>query len=105
MRLTQFHGEPKSSGTSYPIRRAAILPISPGWPWRGGFNGIAVHIGLAEKFYWAMLEKARRSMDAGATGLIFGRNVWQRDHDEPLAFVARLQEILAKYPRECRRAR
>ena len=27
----------------------------------------------------AMLEKARQSMEAGATGLIFGRNVWQRD--------------------------
>jgi fructose-bisphosphate aldolase, class I len=47
----------------------------------------------------AMLEKARRSMDAGATGLIFGRNVWQREHDQSLAFIARLQEILAKYPR------
>jgi class I fructose-bisphosphate aldolase len=47
----------------------------------------------------AMLEKARLSMDAGATGLIFGRNVWQREHDESLRFIARLQEILAKYPR------
>jgi len=46
----------------------------------------------------AMLDKARRSMDAGATGLIFGRNVWQREHGESLAFIARLQEILAKYP-------
>lgn len=46
----------------------------------------------------AMLDKARQSMDAGATGLIFGRNVWQRDHDESLRFVARLTEILAKYP-------
>ena len=46
----------------------------------------------------AMLEKARQSMEAGATGLIFGRNVWQRAHDESLQFVARLQEILAKYP-------
>ena len=26
-----------------------------------------------------MIEKARMSMEAGATGLIFGRNVWQRD--------------------------
>jgi class I fructose-bisphosphate aldolase len=52
----------------------------------------------------AMLEKARRSMEAGATGLIFGRNVWQRDHDESLAFAARLQEILAKYPRAARPA-
>jgi class I fructose-bisphosphate aldolase len=46
----------------------------------------------------AMLEKAREAMEAGATGLIFGRNVWQRDHDESLRFVARLKEILAKYP-------
>lgn len=46
----------------------------------------------------AMLEKARQSMEAGATGLIFGRNVWQREHDESLRFVGRLKEILAKYP-------
>ena len=46
----------------------------------------------------AMLEKARQSLEAGATGLIFGRNVWQREHDESLRFVARLAEILAKYP-------
>ncbi len=47
----------------------------------------------------AMLDKARQAMRAGATGLIFGRNVWQREHDESLRFVARLQEILAGYPR------
>jgi class I fructose-bisphosphate aldolase len=46
----------------------------------------------------AMLEKARKSMEAGATGLIWGRNVWQRKYDESLEFVARIQEILAKYP-------
>jgi fructose-bisphosphate aldolase, class I len=46
----------------------------------------------------AMLDKARESMDAGATGLIFGRNVFQRSHDESLRFVAQLKEILAKYP-------
>jgi class I fructose-bisphosphate aldolase len=46
----------------------------------------------------AMLEKARQSMEAGATGLIFGRNVWQREHDESLRFVDRLRDILAKYP-------
>jgi fructose-bisphosphate aldolase, class I len=46
----------------------------------------------------AMLEKTRESMEAGATGLIFGRNVWQREHEESLRFVARLKEILAKYP-------
>jgi len=46
----------------------------------------------------AMLEKARQSMEAGATGLIFGRNVWQREHIESLRFAAQLKEILAKYP-------
>jgi len=45
-----------------------------------------------------MLEKARESMDAGATGLIFGRNVWQREHDTSLKFVTALREILEKYP-------
>ena len=46
----------------------------------------------------AMVEKAQESMEAGATGLIFGRNVWQREHDESLRFAARLKEVLAKYP-------
>ena len=46
----------------------------------------------------AQLEKARQSMEAGATGLIFGRNVWQREHDGSLRFVAQLRDILAKYP-------
>jgi class I fructose-bisphosphate aldolase len=45
-----------------------------------------------------MLEKARESMEAGATGLIFGRNVWQRAHDDSLRLVAQLREILSKYP-------
>jgi len=46
----------------------------------------------------AMIEKARLSMEAGATGLIFGRNIWQRDPEEARRFAARLAEILAKYP-------
>jgi fructose-bisphosphate aldolase, class I len=46
----------------------------------------------------AMLEKARESMEAGATGLIWGRNVWQREYHESLEFIGRIQEILAKYP-------
>jgi len=45
-----------------------------------------------------MLAKAARSMDAGTTGLIFGRNVWQRDHADSLRFVSRLREILEKHP-------
>jgi class I fructose-bisphosphate aldolase len=46
----------------------------------------------------AMLSKARQSMDAGATGLIFGRNVWQRPHDDSLRLVAALRKILDEHP-------
>lgn len=46
----------------------------------------------------AMLDKARLSMDAGATGLIFGRNVWQREHGESLKLVAQLRDILDRHP-------
>jgi fructose-bisphosphate aldolase, class I len=46
----------------------------------------------------AMLEKARQSMEAGGTGLIFGRDVFQRSHDDSPRLVAQLKEILAKYP-------
>jgi class I fructose-bisphosphate aldolase len=46
----------------------------------------------------AMLEKARCAMEAGATGLIFGRNVWQRWRDESLRFAEQLRTILEKYP-------
>jgi fructose-bisphosphate aldolase, class I len=45
-----------------------------------------------------VLERARESMEAGVTGLIYGRNIWQREHDESLHFVAKLREIMAKYP-------
>jgi class I fructose-bisphosphate aldolase len=45
-----------------------------------------------------MIDKARMSMEAGATGLIFGRNVWQRSRDESVRFVERLREILARHP-------
>ncbi|MGW7534951.1 class I fructose-bisphosphate aldolase [Amycolatopsis sp. NPDC054798] len=48
----------------------------------------------------AMLDKARSAMEAGATGLIFGRNVWQREHAESLRFVSELRDILAKHPTE-----
>jgi class I fructose-bisphosphate aldolase len=46
----------------------------------------------------AMLEKARESMEAGGAGLIFGRNVWQREHDASLRFANALREILSEYP-------
>ncbi len=46
-----------------------------------------------------LLSKASTSMESGAVGLIFGRNMWQRPMDEALALTERVKsEILAKYP-------
>jgi class I fructose-bisphosphate aldolase len=44
------------------------------------------------------MTKARTVMEAGATGLIFGRNMWQRPYDEALAMTARIQEMLREFP-------
>lgn len=45
-----------------------------------------------------VLSRTREAMNAGAVGVIYGRNVWQRDHDESLRFAAQLRSILARYP-------
>ena len=45
-----------------------------------------------------MLEKVNVSMRSGATGLIFGRNMWQRPYDEALTIVKRVQEVLKDFP-------
>ena len=44
-----------------------------------------------------LLEKVRQSMDAGATGIIFGRNLWQRPRDDALAITAKLHELFRRY--------
>ncbi len=44
------------------------------------------------------MNKARTVMEAGATGLIFGRNMWQRPMDEALAMTEKIKDLLAKYP-------
>jgi class I fructose-bisphosphate aldolase len=41
-----------------------------------------------------VLHKARMSVRAGATGIIFGRNVWQRPHDEALALTKKIRQIM-----------
>jgi len=44
-----------------------------------------------------LLAKARTSMEAGATGLIFGRNMWQRPFDEALQATRRVQEMMREF--------
>ncbi|MFP4622852.1 MAG: class I fructose-bisphosphate aldolase [Gemmatimonadota bacterium] len=45
-----------------------------------------------------LMNKARTVMENGATGLIFGRNMWQRPFDEALAMTARIKELLQQFP-------
>jgi class I fructose-bisphosphate aldolase len=44
------------------------------------------------------LRRAADALRCGVTGLIFGRNVWQRDHDDALRFAARLRALVAEEP-------
>jgi class I fructose-bisphosphate aldolase len=44
-----------------------------------------------------LVHKARLAMEAGVTGLIFGRNMWQRKHDGALAITSRIHEMLKGY--------
>jgi class I fructose-bisphosphate aldolase len=46
-----------------------------------------------------VLQKAERSMEAGATGLIFGRNVWQRPHDEAVRLAREFHQKMQSYSR------
>jgi len=41
-----------------------------------------------------LLTKARMAMENGATGLIFGRNLWQRPMDEALAISKRIAQVM-----------
>ena len=43
-----------------------------------------------------LLEKARICMEQGATGLIFGRNMWQRPMEEALELTAKIKKIMIK---------
>ena len=46
-----------------------------------------------------LLRKARLGMEAGATGLIFGRNIWQRPLTDALAISRDLTALLGQFPR------
>lgn len=44
-----------------------------------------------------LLDRARRAMDAGATGLVVGRNIWQRPAGQGLTVANRLRKLLRDY--------
>lgn len=44
-----------------------------------------------------LMYKARVAMENGATGLIFGRNMWQRPMDEALRVTGDIKELLTRF--------
>jgi class I fructose-bisphosphate aldolase len=44
-----------------------------------------------------VIEKARIAMAGGATGVIFGRNVWQRPYDEALKLSAQIRDMMREF--------
>ena len=47
----------------------------------------------------AVLRKVGLYMDSGATGVMFGRNMWLRSFDEALALTRQVHRILGRHPR------
>jgi class I fructose-bisphosphate aldolase len=47
----------------------------------------------------AVLRKVKLYMECGATGVMFGRNMWLRGFDEALALSRRVHQVLARHPR------
>lgn len=43
------------------------------------------------------LHKAQIAMDAGCVGLIFGRNMWQRNWDDATGMSKKMHELMARY--------
>ncbi len=50
----------------------------------------------------ALLAKVRSSMAAGATGIIFGRNLWQRPFDAALELTRKIHALFAEYAQPLR---
>jgi fructose-bisphosphate aldolase, class I len=46
----------------------------------------------------AALAKVDLCMRSGATGIIFGRNLWQRPYDQALDLTNRVHDVLTRYP-------
>lgn len=44
-----------------------------------------------------LIHKAKSVMDAGATGLIFGRNIWQRPVQEAMNISGRIRTMMLEY--------
>ncbi|MFP4497533.1 MAG: class I fructose-bisphosphate aldolase [Vulcanimicrobiota bacterium] len=45
----------------------------------------------------ALMKKIEHSLKAGVAGIIFGRNIWQREWEKALEIAHRIKEVMKKY--------
>jgi class I fructose-bisphosphate aldolase len=45
-----------------------------------------------------LLNKVKIAAQAGVDGLIFGRNIWQREYQEALKITEKVKDVLVRYP-------
>ena len=87
-----------TTGVKAPYDREYTTPQALAAVVASAGHALVVFSGGAKAGDEAVPTRTREAMDAGATGVIYGRNIWQRDHDESLRFAAQLRDILARYP-------
>ncbi len=87
-----------TTGATPPYDRQYTTPQALAAVVASAGRALVVFSGGAKVGDEVVLTRTREAMEAGATGVIYGRNIWQRDHDESLGFAAQLRDILARYP-------
>ncbi|HXM17681.1 MAG TPA: hypothetical protein VN934_02605 [Candidatus Tumulicola sp.] len=84
--------QPKPYNTLHLSEEAAIAKVV-----KSAGNTLVLISGGSKVGDEDVIRKARIAMDAGVTGLIFGRNLWQRKWDDSLAMTGRIHDILKAY--------
>lgn len=64
---------------------------------KSGGTSLVIFAGGSKRGDQDLLDKTRVIMEAGATGLIFGRNIWQRPMDKALEMSKKITDILMQY--------
>ncbi|HEX2347661.1 MAG TPA: hypothetical protein VHI51_04415, partial [Ktedonobacterales bacterium] len=83
---------PKPYNTMHPTREEAARMVV-----ESAGNALVLFSGGEMQGEGDVIEKARIAMEAGATGLIFGRNVWQRPFEEAIELAKQFRELLSEY--------
>ena len=61
--------------------------------------GVFLSGGVKQDDDQAVLRKVRLYMESGATGVMFGRNMWLRDFDHAVALTRQVHPILRRHSR------